>query len=178
MELKTMDKTIKTIIITAMAIATIACSELEDELARIDEISDDTTMCYQTSGQRLSLSCYTDDIHSCKEDGKSSLGKYDDNATCYDDMRNVLDNYRKSGKIAAGPLSNNYAGGGGNNGGSGGGSIEHCYGSSYQPWDDPQVDTQCQTACVYEASGTTQGVSASCDIISSLGLKKSACPAC
>lgn len=95
-------------------------------------------MCYVKSGTTLTLNCYYDDIHSCEEDGKSSLAGYEDWDTCYDDMDAVLDRYRDSGgDIRPGPNSDEAGGPGTSSKPGGGGSYDHTftcpggYGSSH-----------------------------------------------
>ena len=56
--------------------------------------------------------------------------------------------------------------------------LSHCSTRTYQPWDDIQVDSECQVACAYKAGGQYEGVEAACKIISAWGLDTSDCPAC
>ena len=58
------------------------------------------------------------------------------------------------------------------------GSVSTCYDSKYKPWNDVQVDSQCQAACAYKIGGNSQGVSTTCNILTKYGLDKYDCPAC
>lgn len=126
------------------------CNEEEDD--------ERATMCYELQGNTLYLNCYTDAIHSCSEDGKSSIGSYGNWDACYDDMQNVLDVYQNTGNIKPGPNSDEGAG-------SGGSSSGNCGSSGYNgPEFDIQVDSQCKAAYAYLCAGNQQGADAACAI--------------
>ena len=144
-----------------------------------EEDTDSSTMCYTTDGSYVSVNCNSDYLGSCASDGKSSLGQYDTWGECYDDIDNVLDNYENTGSLVVGPNANGSSSSNDSSSSSSDSDISHCYSSIYQPWNDPQVDTQCQTACSYEAINYPQGVLASCQILSAMmGSSASECPAC
>jgi len=91
-------KTPRLLLLGSLPLALLGCpGDAED--------SDETTMCYEKSGTTLVLNCYTDYLHSCSEDGKTSLGSYDTWDSCYDDMDSVLANYKQDGAIEPGPSS-------------------------------------------------------------------------
>lgn len=87
-------------------------------------------MCYASDGVTLSLKCYTDSIHSCEEDGMSSLGSYDTHDLCWDDVDDVLNAWEQTHQITIGPNANENGGGGSSGGGSsggGGGSYDYSF---------------------------------------------------
>jgi len=60
-------------------------------------------------------------------------------------------------------------------------TTSYCVGNQ-TPYGDPQLDTQCQTACVYLEAGSTEGVDATCGILEGwenhADMLASDCPAC
>jgi hypothetical protein len=127
-----------------------------------DEEDDRATMCYERNGNYLSLNCYTDYIHSCEDDGKSSLASYNSWEECFDDTEAVLDNWKNNGTISRGPnaIGNSGSSGSGNNGG---GSTS-CNLDSYSgPTFDIQVTSFCKAAYAYDCAGNQEGVTASCN---------------
>lgn len=102
-----------------------------------DEDLDSTTMCYSSDGTTLTIKCYTTSLHSCEEDGMSSLGSYDTSDLCWDDVDAVLQNWEQNHEIALGPTANES--GGGSSGG-GGSSSSGGSGGSYD-WSFTCPDT-------------------------------------
>jgi hypothetical protein len=65
---------------------------------------------------------------------------------------------------------------------SGSGSTFSCPSGTEAPYGDVQIDTLCQTACVYLSNGNTAAASSTCDILvqweSNSSIKASSCGAC
>ena len=128
-----------------------ASCELEEEV-------ESATMCYELDGNYLTLNCYSDYLHTCESDGKSSLAGYDTWDACIDDMSNVLDYFSNTGEIKPGPNSN------GGSGGDGGSSVD-CDIANYDgPEFDIQVDSQCKAAYLYDCVGDTAARDAACHL--------------
>lgn len=127
-----------------------------------DEDDDRATMCYEVSGNYLTVNCMYNSSGSCESENKNSLGNYDTWQACYNDMSDVVDNYAATGNISPGPNSN---GGGGGSGDGGGGSSANCDLAYYNgPEFDIQVDSQCKAAFVYDCVGEIEARNASCDL--------------
>lgn len=150
------------------------------------EDTDASTMCYTlenlSNGTRLSLWCYTDYIHSCEEDGKTSLASYDDSETCFDDTDWVLENFTNTGgQVVPGPNSN-----GNNNNNNNNGNLPSYCTSTYQgPNQDIQIDAFCMAAwnylCQANYSPTSQEVKGNCaqyDYMLEITSNYPSCPYC
>jgi hypothetical protein len=66
------------------------------------EDEDAATMCYHFEGSNIVLNCYNDYLHSCEDDGYSSLGSYDTWDECWEDTDSVADTYSSTGEVTTG----------------------------------------------------------------------------
>ncbi len=124
-----------------------------------EEDTESSTMFYSVSGNTLTVNCTYDYLGGCESYGTSSLGHYSNWSDCHSDMNNVLDTWKNTGQVKAGPNSD---GGGYNNGGGGTGN---CDASGYNGPDfNIQVDAQCKAAYYYDCIGNNEGRDASCTL--------------
>jgi hypothetical protein len=144
---------------------------------KVDDASDANTMCYEVNTEQLRLWCYSDDLHQCEDDGRKSLATYPDGETCREDMDTVLNDWANTGILSPGPNSNEVSSSDGSPAG-GSGDASACYTSEAMPYGDIQIDSFCQTACVYVAAGQPSDAESTCSIINGFGVSSSACPYC
>ncbi|MDO6459789.1 hypothetical protein Q4485_03690 [Granulosicoccaceae sp. 1_MG-2023] len=63
-------------------------------------------MCYDISGDTLSVRCVDSDIGTCYDYNASTLASYDDYDSCAADTDQVLDNWAENGTLQAGSNAN------------------------------------------------------------------------
>lgn len=94
-----------------------ACITPEEE-----EYDDSATMCYDISGNTMTVRCVYNDSSSCSDYDQSSLAGYDDWDTCYNDIDTVLESWGDGEGVVAGPNSQGNSGSGSGSGSGGSGS--------------------------------------------------------
>jgi hypothetical protein len=142
-----------------------------------EEEDESATMCYSISGNILSVNCSSNKYGGC--DG-GSLGTYASWSDCSKDMSAVLETWKTSGVLAAGP--NAGSGGGGNNTSTG---PSYCTSTYQGPKGEPQRDSFCEAAWLYLCkngfSPNSQEVKTYCDLYrqqNDISTPKENCPYC
>ena len=122
------------------------------------------------------LNCYSDYLHSCEEDGKTSLGSYDTWNLCWDDINAVLNDWENEGEINPGPNSdeayNDYNSNDDNGSTNCGSNYSGPHYTSYQ------VEAFCEAAYVYDCSGATEALEATCESLKNWIGSTADCPYC
>ncbi len=141
------NKNVRLLAILPVFLLTACIAEPEEE-----EYDDSATMCYDISGDTMTVRCVYNDSSSCSAYDQYSLAVYDDWSTCYNDIDTVLQSWEDNEGVVAGPNSQGNSGSGSGSGSGSTGTYDYTYtcpsGVSYTV---PVPDDSCSDESEYFA---------------------------